>query len=214
MKKSNLIKKLILLTLVGLMISGLSVGVQGTQNEKIRSLNEFGETNPWLGVWYIWPRLFFSYEWYGDFADPSVVYDGFILEKENSDGSLDVMVNLHIKYLTVGVLEIGKGVVFMGIGELYFYLKFTMDVGNYGIELPTIDALLEGISEENSLHLKDIHFIATASGYYFEPGMDAVPAILTFKGLGLVKPNIPEDHPLRLTLPVIWPGEFIEIHII
>ncbi len=214
MKKSNLMKKLMLLTLVGLMISGFTIGVLGAKTEKIRPLEEWGEVNPWLGVSFVFPRAFFSYDWYGELADPDITYNGFILEQENSDGSIDVKVNLRIHNLPMGVLEVGKGLIFMGIGELYFYIEFTMDNGYYGIELPTLDNLFENYTFGIHGQLKSIHEIANGSGYYFEPGMEPVPAQVTYKGLGLVKPDIREDHPLREIYPIIWPGEFINIHMI
>ncbi|MFX0164778.1 MAG: hypothetical protein ACFE9V_05605 [Candidatus Hodarchaeota archaeon] len=211
MKKLKLIQKLTLVTLVGLMVFGLSTGALGANTEKIRPIEEWGEVNPFLGVWFVWPRLFFAYDWYGELADPDTTYDGFILEKENSDGSLDVKVNLFIHNVPMGVLEWQMGLIFMGAGELHFYTEFTMDNGYYGIELPTLDNLIENYTFGIHGQLKSMHFVAYGSGVYF---IEDVSAKLTFKGLGLVKPDLRDDHPLRGIYPIIWPGEFIKIHTI
>jgi hypothetical protein len=226
MKNSRLIQKLTLLTLVSLMISGITVGVLGTKTEKIRPIEEWGTVNNDLAWWGVPTNVgnmfgvFVSAPWYGPYAPPDVSYDGFVLEKENSDGSLDVVVNLHIHNLPIALFDAPLWewrLMFGGLGEVFFYLKFKMDIGFYGDPLPTFGEIWWGIGAQ----MKSIHFIASGEGDYFEYGADIsepVPAKLSFKGLGLVKPDMPEGHPLGWYLPsgdtIIYPGEFVKIHTI
>ena len=94
-------------------------------------------------------------------------------------------------------------------------MKFTLEEGTYGTQLPTFSEIWFGIG----VQLKSIHFVASGDGDYFpEDGSDPVPAKLSFKGLGIVNNIIPEDHPLAWDLPsgdtIMYIGEFIKIHAI
>ncbi|MFX0039105.1 MAG: hypothetical protein ACFFCY_10285 [Promethearchaeota archaeon] len=214
-------KKILLLMVLGICVLSFIPAVLGATNEKIRSLDEWGELNYSFGYWYAGNRILFFDDWYDN---PQVTFDGFILEKEISDGSLDVRVNLYVHNLPCIIGEfrlIGDEYqlfwIFEGVGEFHYFNHFTMDDGDYGIQLPNIYDIWDGFFYENGLHWLGEHFVGYGPGDYYEDDIstsDPVPAKFSLKGLGIAIANLPDDHPLRGFAPVIWAGEFIEIHTI
>jgi len=143
--KSKLIKKLILITTLGIFLFGLTVSVQGAQTERKRPIEDWLAPvvrSPLGGMPY-WDKGLVIWTFLDDPTiphwDSALDYDpeGFVIEKELKNNIMLITVNMRVKDAPFYILTLSGSIptatqIFYGVMDFTYQLKFTIDLDTLG----------------------------------------------------------------------------------